>query len=230
MPGRFSLYPDLSVAENLGFFASLFGTTVAAARATIAPIWVQLEQFSSRRAGALSGGMKQKLALCCALVHRPEILFLDEPTTGVDAVSRREFWELLGRLRDEGLPIIVSTPYMDEAARCDRVSLMQSGKLLITDRPLEIERQYPRPLLAVRGPDALGLLAALRRFPHSAAVWPFGETLHYTDRRADMAPDAVARDLSAYAISLGLMDVSCRPIPATIEDSFMWYMVESSAT
>ena len=230
MPGRFSLYPDLSVAENLEFFASLFGTTIAAARDTIAPIWVQLEQFSSRRAGALSGGMKQKLALCCALVHRPEILFLDEPTTGVDAVSRREFWELLGRLRDEGLPIVVSTPYMDEAARCDRVSLIQSGKLLITDRPAEIERQYPKPLLAVRGPDVLGLLGALRRFPHAAAVWPFGETLHYTDRRADMASDAVARDLSAYATSLGLIDVSCRPIHATIEDSFMWYMVESSAT
>src|SRR5918994_2787097 len=224
MPGRFSLYPDLSVAENLGFFASLFGTTIAAARDTIAPIWVQLEQFSSRRAGALSGGMKQKLALCCALVHRPEILFLDEPTTGVDAVSRREFWELLGRLRDQGLPIVVSTPYMDEAARCDRVSLIQSGKLLITDRPAEIERQYPQPLLAVRGPDVLGLLGALRRFPHAAAVWPFGETLHYTDQRADMAPDAIARDLSAYVSSSGLTDVSCQPIPASIEDSFMWYM------
>ncbi|HEY9015696.1 MAG TPA: ABC transporter ATP-binding protein, partial [Gemmatimonadales bacterium] len=140
MPGRFSLYPDLSVAENLNFFAALFNTTVAAARDTIAPIWVQLEQFSARRAGALSGGMKQKLALCCALVHRPEILFLDEPTTGVDAVSRREFWELLRRLREDGLPIVVSTPYMDEATLCDRVSLMQDGKLLVTDRPAEIGR------------------------------------------------------------------------------------------
>src|SRR5689334_9151958 len=121
MPGRFSLYPDLSVNENLAFFAALFDTTVAEARETIAPIWVQLEQFGGRRAGALSGGMKQKLALCCALVHRPEILFLDEPTTGVDAVSRKEFWDLLARLRDEGLPIVVSTPYMDEAIRCDRV-------------------------------------------------------------------------------------------------------------
>src|SRR5918996_2617763 len=130
MPGRFSLYPDLSVAENLGFFASLFGTTIAAARDTIAPIWVQLEQFSSRRAGALSGGMKQKLALCCALVHRPEILFLDEPTTGVDAVSRREFWELLAGLRSSGMTIVVSTPYMDEANRCDRIALMQGGRIL----------------------------------------------------------------------------------------------------
>ena len=130
MPGRFSLYPDLSVIENLTFFASLFDTTVDGGKETIEPIWVQLEQFAGRRAGALSGGMKQKLALCCALVHRPEVLFLDEPTTGVDAVSRKEFWDLLARLRDGGLPIVVSTPYMDEAMRCDRVSLMQAGRLL----------------------------------------------------------------------------------------------------
>ena len=139
MPGRFSLYPDLSVLENLTFFASLFNTTVAEAEKTIEPIWVQLERFSGRRAGALSGGMKQKLALCCALVHRPEILFLDEPTTGVDAVSRKEFWDLLAHLRDDGLPIVVSTPYMDEAIRCDRVSLMQAGKLA-RDRPAGRDR------------------------------------------------------------------------------------------
>ena len=229
MPGRFSLYPDLSVAENLGFFASLFDTTVAEARDTIAPIWVQLEPFSSRRAGALSGGMKQKLALCCALVHRPEILFLDEPTTGVDAVSRKEFWDLLARLKDEGLPIVVSTPYMDEASRCDRVSLMQQGKLLVTDRPEEIGRQYPRPLLAVRGGNILGLLGALRRFPHAAAVWPFGDSLHYTDRRTDVSPEAVAREVMAYVDSAGLTGVSIQPIPAGIEDAFMWYMVQEPA-
>ena len=229
MPGRFSLYPDLSVVENLGFFASLFNTTVAAARETIAPIWVQLEQFSARRAGALSGGMKQKLALCCALVHRPEILFLDEPTTGVDAVSRREFWELLGRLRNEGLPIVVSTPYMDEASRCDRVSLMQEGKLLITDRPAEIGRRYPRPLFAVRGANILGLLGALRRFPHAAAVWPFGETLHYTDTRTDVAAEVIGRELEAYVDSAGLSGVSIQSIPASIEDSFMWYMAQERA-
>jgi ABC-type multidrug transport system ATPase subunit len=229
MPGRFSLYPDLSVAENLGFFASLFGTTVGAARDTIAPIWVQLEQFSSRRAGALSGGMKQKLALCCALVHRPEILFLDEPTTGVDAVSRREFWELLGRLRDEGLPIVVSTPYMDEASRCDRVSLIQGGKLLVTDRPAEIGRQYPRPLLALRGANVLGLLSALRRYPHAAAVWPFGEALHYTDVRPGIAVEVIVRELEAYIDSAGLAGVSIRPIAATIEDAFMWYMAAAPA-
>jgi ABC-type multidrug transport system ATPase subunit len=173
--------------------------------------------------------MKQKLALCCALVHRPEILFLDEPTTGVDAVSRREFWELLGRLRGEGLPILVSTPYMDEASRCDRVSLMQSGRLLVTDRPDEIGRGYPRPLFAVRGENVLGLLGALRRFPHVAAAWPFGETLHYTDARNDLPADTIATELAAYMEQVGLSGVTIRSIPATIEDAFMWYMTEKAA-
>jgi ABC-2 type transport system ATP-binding protein len=226
MPGRFSLYPDLSVLENLTFFASLFNTTVAEAKETIEPIWVQLERFAGRRAGALSGGMKQKLALCCALVHRPEILFLDEPTTGVDAVSRKEFWDLLARLRDEGLPIVVSTPYMDEAIRCDRVSLIQDGRLLVTDRPAEIGRRYPRPLLAVRGPNILSLLVALRRFPHAAAVWPFGEALHYTDDRENAPPDPIARELTEHVTAAGLSDVSIAPIAATIEDAFMWFMAQ----
>jgi ABC-2 type transport system ATP-binding protein len=229
MPGRFSLYPDLSVLENLTFFAALFNTTVAEARETIAPIWVQLERFAGRRAGALSGGMKQKLALCCALVHRPEILFLDEPTTGVDAVSRKEFWDLLARLRDEGLPIVVSTPYMDEAIRCDRVSLMQAGRLLVTDRPGEIGRGYPRPLFAVRGPNILGLLGALRKFPHAAAVWPFGESLHYTDARQNAAPELIARELREHLQAAGLVEVSMTPIPASIEDAFMWYMAQEKA-
>jgi ABC-type multidrug transport system ATPase subunit len=229
MPGRFSLYPDLTVLENLAFFAALFDTTVAEARETIAPIWVQLEQFAGRRAGALSGGMKQKLALCCALVHRPEILFLDEPTTGVDAVSRKEFWDLLARLRDVGLPIVVSTPYMDEAIRCDRVSLMQAGRFLVTDRPAEIGRRYPRPLLAVRGSNTLGLLGALRAFPHAAAVWPFGEALHYTDARRDAAPELIARELAAHVESAGLTGVTMSPIAASIEDAFMWYMAQEKA-
>jgi drug efflux transport system ATP-binding protein len=226
MPGRFSLYPDLSVLENLTFFASLFDTTVAEAREIIAPIWDQLERFSARRAGALSGGMKQKLALCCALVHRPEILFLDEPTTGVDAVSRKEFWDLLARLRDSGLPIVVSTPYMDEAVRCDRVSLMQGGRLLVTDRPAEIGRGYPRPIFAVRGADILRLLGALRAFPHAAAVWPFGESLHYTDRRADVAGVAIVAELGDQIRRAGLTDASITPIEAGIEDAFMWYMAQ----
>ena len=229
MPGRFSLYPDLSVLENLAFFAALFDTTVAEARATIAPIWVQLEQFSGRRAGALSGGMKQKLALCCALVHRPEILLLDEPTTGVDAVSRREFWDLLDHLREDGLPIVVSTPYMDEAVRCDRVSLMQGGRLLVTDRPAEIGRRYPRPLFAVRGSDVLGLLGALRRFPHAAAVWPFGESLHYTDARPDAPAELIERELASHLAAEGQAGVSMSPIAASIEDAFMWQMGRGEA-
>jgi energy-coupling factor transporter ATP-binding protein EcfA2 len=173
--------------------------------------------------------MKQKLALCCALVHRPEVLFLDEPTTGVDAVSRKEFWDLLARLRNDGLPIVVSTPYMDEAIRCDRVSLMQAGRLLVTDRPAEIGRRYPRPLFAVRGPNILGLLGALRRFPHAAAVWPFGEALHYTDTRPDAPPDVIARELGRHVVSSGLTEVTMAPIAASIEDAFMWYMAHQAA-
>lgn len=229
MPGRFSLYPDLSVIENLTFFAALFGTTVAAAKDIIEPIWVQLERFAGRRAGALSGGMKQKLALCCALVHRPEILILDEPTTGVDAVSRKEFWDLLDRMRDQGLPIVVSTPYMDEAVRCDRVSLMQAGRLLVTDRPEAIGRGYPRPLFAVRSPDILGLLAALRRFPHAAAVWPFGEAVHYTDARRDAPAEVIGRELAEHLRVSGLGGAALAAIPASIEDAFMWHMTREAA-
>src|SRR5262249_10409160 len=150
MAGRFSLYPDLSVEENLRFFASVFGTTIEREYAQIAPIYSQLQPFKDRRTAALSGGMKQKLALCCALVHRPELLTLDEPTTGVDAVSRREFWDLLGNLQGSGLTIIVSTPYMDEAVRCDRVGLMHGGRLLAVDAPSGITGSFDRPLLAVR--------------------------------------------------------------------------------
>jgi ABC-2 type transport system ATP-binding protein len=227
MPGRFSLYPDLSVIENLTFFASVFGTTLAEGEATIAPIWNQLSPFATRRAGALSGGMKQKLALCCALVHRPEILFLDEPTTGVDAVSRREFWDLLGRLRDGGLTIVVSTPYMDEAVRCDRVALIQKGRILRTDTPAAIEESYPRPLFAVRGGERLTLLGALRALPHAAAVWPFGEVLHYTDDRTGIDPMTVARELEAHAAAGGGGAIEVTPIRAGIEDAFMWHMVRA---
>ncbi len=204
MPGRFSLYPDLSALENLRFFASVFGTTVEQGMGIIDPIWRQLAPFAGRRAGALSGGMKQKLALCCALVHAPDILFLDEPTTGVDAVSRREFWDLLDRLREGGLTIVVSTPYMDEASRCDRVALMQQGRLLLVDTPAAICAAYPHPLLAVHAADRLGVLGALRRFPHAASVWPFGESLHYTDARDDVDDDAIANELRAFAQAQGV--------------------------
>ena len=172
MPGRFSLYPDLSVKENLQFFASVFGTTLEEGYEIIAPIYRQIEPFRDRRAGALSGGMKQKLALSCALVHRPEILFLDEPTTGVDAVSRREFWDLLDALKSSGLPILVSTPYMDEAARCDRVALIQLGRILAIDEPARIGARFPRPLFAVRGRERLSRVAKGTTDPGLDA--PFG--------------------------------------------------------
>jgi ABC-type multidrug transport system ATPase subunit len=224
MPGRFSLYPDLSVEENLRFFAAVFGTTLEEGYATIAPIYRQIEPFRDRRSGALSGGMKQKLALSCALVHRPDILFLDEPTTGVDAVSRREFWELLGELRASGLPILVSTPYMDEAARCDRVALMQQGRILAIDAPAAIGARFPHRLLAVRGHDRYALLRALRGLPHAASVLPFGDELHYADARSDLAPAAIAEELRVALRQQGFADADVRPIQPGIEDTFMALM------
>ena len=228
MPGRFSLYPDLSVAENLTFFASVFGTTVEREYAQIAPIYAQLEAFKGRRAGALSGGMKQKLALCCALVHRPDILFLDEPTTGVDAVSRREFWDLLAQFKAAGLTIVVSTPYMDEANRCDRVAFMQRGTLLAIDAPAAITRSFDRRLFAVRSDRRYPALLALREYPHTHTVYPFGEVLHYTDKRTDLSPERVGADVVAFLAARGDTAVSAEPIPATIEDCFMARMGDSS--
>jgi drug efflux transport system ATP-binding protein len=221
MPGRFSLYPDLSVLENLRFFASVFGTTVARERDRIAPIYSQLEAFNDRRAAALSGGMKQKLALCCALVHRPEILFLDEPTTGVDAVSRREFWDLLGDLKRSGMTVVVSTPYMDEANRCDRVALMQRGRLLATDTPHAIAASFDRPLVAVRVADRYRALLALREAPQIEAVYPFGETLHVSDARIDAPADAVADRVRTFLADRGFGDVHAEPVTPTVEDVFI---------
>jgi ABC-type multidrug transport system ATPase subunit len=224
MPGKFSLYPDLSVEENLRFFASVFGTSLEREYDQIAPIYVQLEPFKARRAGALSGGMKQKLALCCALVHRPDILLLDEPTTGVDAVSRREFWELLARFKESGLTIVVSTPYMDEATRCDRVALMQHGRILAVDTPEAITRSFDRALFAVRADQRYQTLLALRQYPHTNTVYPFGEVLHYTDRRTDLPAEPIRDQLTGFLGSRGLAGVSAETIPATIEDSFMAYL------
>jgi ABC-type multidrug transport system ATPase subunit len=224
MPGRFSLYGDLSVEENLQFFASVFGTSLDEGRSLIAPIYSQLERFHDRRAAALSGGMKQKLALCCALVHRPRILFLDEPTTGVDAVSRREFWDLLDTLQASGLTIVVSTPYMDEAARCDRVALLQAGRILALDAPVAIGRRFPRPLFAVEAIQRMPLLHALRTMPHVASALPFGDTVHYSDRRPDAAPQQVMAELVNQLRAAGLDDVAVRPIEAGIEDVFIELM------
>jgi ABC-type multidrug transport system ATPase subunit len=224
MPGRFSLYPDLSVQENLQFFASVFGTTIEEGYEIIAPIYRQIEPFRDRRAGALSGGMKQKLALSCALVHRPEILFLDEPTTGVDAVSRREFWDLLDALKASGLPILVSTPYMDEAARCDRVALVQLGRILAIDEPGRIGARFPRPLFAVRGRERHRIIQALHAYPHTASALPFGDELHYSDRREQLSPEQIAGDLTAHLLERGFAGAVVTPIAPGIEDAFIALM------
>ena len=224
MPGRFSLYPDLSVEENLRFFAAVFGTSIEEGYATIAPIYRQIEPFRDRRAGALSGGMKQKLALSCALVHRPDILFLDEPTTGVDAVSRREFWDLLAQLKASGLPIVVATPYMDEAGRCDRVALMQRGRVLAIDEPEAIGERFPDPLFAVRGARRYEMLRALRGYPHAASAFPFGAELHYGDARSGTAPATIAKEVRAYLRAHGFGDAEVAPIRPGIEDTFMALM------
>lgn len=224
MPGRFSLYPDLSVQENLQFFAAVFGTTLEAGYEIIAPIYRQIEPFRDRRAGALSGGMKQKLALSCALVHRPEILFLDEPTTGVDAVSRREFWDLLDELKASGLPILVSTPYMDEAARCDRVALIQQGRVLAIDEPARIGARFPRALFSIRGRDRYRIIEALHAYPHTASAMPFGEELHYSDTREDLGTEQIAATLHAYLRERGFGDVTVTAIEPGIEDAFIALM------
>jgi ABC-type multidrug transport system ATPase subunit len=224
MPGRFSLYPDLSVEENLRFFASVFGTSLEEGYDIIAPIYRQIETFRDRRAGALSGGMKQKLALSCALVHRPDLLLLDEPTTGVDAVSRREFWDLLHALKATGLTIVVSTPYMDEADRCDRVALMQQGRVLAIDAPARLGARFPRPLFSVRGRERYRLLQALRAYPHAASAFPFGDELHYSDSRSDLEPAAIAGQVRAHLQAQGLADADVAPIQPGIEDTFIALM------
>jgi drug efflux transport system ATP-binding protein len=221
MAGRFSLYPDLSVEENLTFFASVFGTTVQREYEQIRPIYTQLEPFKDRRAAALSGGMKQKLALCCALVHRPDILFLDEPTTGVDAVSRREFWDLLGVLKADGLTTIVSTPYMDEATRCDRIALVHRGKLLGVDTPAGITGAFGRPLVGIRAKDRYKALLTLRKYEHAQSVYPFGDVMHYTDRRADAPVERIAADVKTFLHAGGFADATVEPLTPTVEDSFI---------
>lgn len=216
MPGRFSLYPDLSVEENLSFFATVFGTSIQANYELIREIYAQLEPFKTRRAGALSGGMKQKLALCCALIHRPEVLFLDEPTTGVDAVSRKEFWEMLQRLKARGLTLLVSTPYMDEANQCDRIALMQSGKMLAVDTPVGVEQLFQKPLYAVKATETFRLIQDLRKAPFTETCYAFGEYLHLTTH-AGILPQTIEQ----YLARLQHTQVVLKPIQPSIEDSFM---------
>ncbi len=217
MPGRFSLYQDLTVRENLEFFASVFGTTVEAGYSLIAPIYAQIEPFEDRRAGALSGGMKQKLALSCALVHRPRVLILDEPTTGVDAVSRVEFWEMLAEMTAAGITTLVSTPYMDEATRCDRIALLQGGRLLSDpDTPEAVAASFGAPLVSVRASgDRAALLARLRATPGVARAEVFGDVIHVTGEGAPSASAALAERLRQ---SLG---VEAEPTAPTVEDVFM---------
>lgn len=178
MPGRFSLYPDLTVEENLEFFAALFGVTIKESYDLIAPIYRQIEPFRKRRAGKLSGGMKQKLALSCALIHRPDVLFLDEPTTGVDAVSRREFWDMLSQLKTQGITILVSTPYMDEASRCDRIALCNEGHILGVNTPQNFVHDFNEMLYGIRAKDMFSLLQRARSIEGVAACYPFGEYHH----------------------------------------------------
>lgn len=220
MPGRFSLYQDLSVEENLSFFASVFGTTISENYDLIEPIYNQLEPFKNRLAGNLSGGMKQKLALSCALIHKPTLLLLDEPTTGVDAVSRKEFWEMLADLKKQNITIIVSTPYMDEAKLCDRVALIQDGETLQIDTPANIVATFSKPLYAVKSSKTYDLLLALKSFEHTHSIQPFGENLHYTDLRSEPDLDS----LKTYLANQGIDDVEIKSITPNIEDSFMALM------
>ena len=178
MPGKFSLYQDLTVQENLDFFATIFNTTIEENYDLVKDIYSQIEPFKDRRAGKLSGGMKQKLALSCALIHRPSVLFLDEPTTGVDAVSRKEFWEMLKTLKQQGITILVSTPYMDEAGLCDRVALIQSGKILSIDTPQGVVSAFGKKLLAVKSNNMIHLLNDLKNCEYVQDAYPFGEYHH----------------------------------------------------
>jgi ABC-type multidrug transport system ATPase subunit len=219
MPGRFSLYQDLSIAENLHFFATLFGTTVEANYAIIRDIYEQLEPFKDRRAGKLSGGMKQKLALCCALIHRPQLLVLDEPTTGVDAVSRKEFWEILHRLKAQGMTILVSTPYMDEATRCDRIALLQHGRILSLDTPAAIMAQYPDPLFAIRSDEMGRLLRDLREMSGLKRQYAFGQDHHIAF--ADGSSGSARQVLLDTLAEKGHTGLRCEPVAPTVEDCFI---------
>jgi ABC-2 type transport system ATP-binding protein len=217
MPGKFSLYQDLTIAENLAFFATIFGTTIEENYDLIEDIYVQIEPFKNRRAGALSGGMKQKLALCCALIHKPKVLFLDEPTTGVDPVSRKEFWEMLKRLKQKGITILVSTPYMDEASLCDRIALIQKGKILKIDSPDAIVKAYERTIYEVATNQMHQLILDLKEFPSQYSVYAFGEFMHYIDKNDTFETET----LRAYLQEKGHQNISIHKATPTIEDVFM---------
>ncbi|MFD2552236.1 ABC transporter ATP-binding protein [Bizionia sediminis] len=217
MPGRFSLYQDLTVEENLNFFATIFGTSIEENYDLVKDIYVQIEPFKNRRAGKLSGGMKQKLALSCALIHKPKVLFLDEPTTGVDPVSRKEFWEMLKRLQKKGITILVSTPYMDEAALCDRIALIQDGNILEIETPNAIVSHFPKPLYNISAQNMYNLIESLTNYEHTYSIFPFGEFVHYTDKREPIDKAS----LKTYLEFQGLTDIKIEKTQPTIEDTFM---------
>lgn len=217
MPGRFSLYQDLTVEENLNFFATIFGTTIAENYDLIKDIYVQIEPFKNRRAGKLSGGMKQKLALCCALIHKPKVLFLDEPTTGVDPVSRKEFWEMLKRLQQKDITILVSTPYMDEAALCDRIALMTDGQILQLSTPEVIISSFPKKIFKVRTAETYRLIQDLKVFSYTHSAYPFGEYMHFTSNESDFK----AENLIEFLVDKKHTDIEVLETEPTIEDSFM---------
>lgn len=217
MPGRFSLYQDLTVEENLKFFATVFNTTVEENYDLIRDIYSQIEPFKTRRAGKLSGGMKQKLALSCALIHKPKVLFLDEPTTGVDAVSRKEFWEMLGKLKLQGITILVSTPYMDEASLCDRIALIQNGQFLKTDTPDNIVKQYGKKLWAVRSASMSKLLKDLRNLPQIESCYAFGDSHHITLNDINFSFE----DLKIILERTSHKDIEISEILPSVEDCFM---------
>ncbi len=217
MPGRFSLYQDLTVEENLDFFATVFNTTVAENYDLIRDIYIQIEPFKKRKAGKLSGGMKQKLALSCALIHKPEILVLDEPTTGVDAVSRKEFWEMLKKLQQKGITILVSTPYMDEATLCNRVALMQKGRVLDVDTPLKLIENYTRKLYAIRSKDMHRLIQDLRAWDKTDSAYAFGQYLHVTGN----GDEVEASEFESFLLKKNHEMLEVFDIHPGIEDVFM---------
>jgi ABC-2 type transport system ATP-binding protein len=221
MPGRFSLYHDLTVNENIQFFASVFGTTLEENYSLVEPVYRQIEPFKNRLAGNLSGGMKQKLALSCALIHKPRLLILDEPTTGVDAVSRKEFWDMLTILVKE-VTIIVATPYMDEASRCNRVALIQEGRILRIDTPPAIVGSFEKPLYGIRSGNRFRLLRELKNYPFAESVHAFGESIHYTDKRNKVNPV----ELKNYLKAQGIENSQITEIDPGIEDCFMSMMMK----
>lgn len=217
MPGKFSLYQDLSVIENLEFYAKIFGTTIEENYYLIKDIYSQIEPFKDRLAGKLSGGMKQKLALSCALIHKPEVLFLDEPTTGVDAVSRKEFWEMLIRLKNMGICILVSTPYMDEAELCDKVALMQNGRILANNKPENIKKAFGRKLYNIKAENIYMLLKDIKNYDSNLSVYSFGEYLHVTVENNNFEKEKMIE----YLINKGYKEIEINETEAGIEDCFM---------